>query len=119
MLSSPGGLLGNAPGASSSARICSALAGDPWGHLAAPRLGLVAPTRCRPLGEVSCSCRREGWSRCFPWLRFSSLVLELKHCFLHRPRIPVTLNMKMVMPSWSVLWVAGVGGTLFGGVFGE
>lgn len=29
----------------------------------------------------------------------------------------MTLNMKMVMPSWSVLWVAGVGGTLFGGVF--
>lgn len=34
--------------------------------------------------------------------------------FLRRPRIPVTLNMKMVMPSWSVLWGTGLGGTLLG-----
>lgn len=33
---------------------------------------------------------------------------------LHRPRIPVTLNMKMVMPSWSVLQGTGLGGTLLG-----
>jgi len=49
---------------------------------------------------------------------FSALALELKepNCFLRRPRIPVTLNMKMVMPSWSVLWATGVGGRL---CFGE
>lgn len=57
---------------------------------------------------------QEGRSPRSPWLGFSTCALELKHpnCFLCRPRIPVTLNMKMVMPSWSVLCVAGLGGTL-------
>lgn len=51
----------------------------------------------------------------------ASPALELRHpnSSLHRPRIPVTLNMKMVMPSWSVPWVAGVPGTLLGVYFGE
>lgn len=94
---------------------------DPWGHLAVPRLGLVAPTCCCPLGASSCSCRQEGRSPCSPRLGLASLALELKHpnCFFSRPRIPVTLNMKMVMPSWSVLWVGVVGGTLLGIYFGE
>lgn len=120
-LLSPGGPLGNAlelpaqPGSARGSRMI------PGGHLASPELGLVAPTRCCPLAEVSCSCGQEGWSPRSPWLGFSSLALELKdpNSFLGRPRIPVTLNMKMVMPSWSVLWVAGVGGTLLRDFFGE
>ncbi|NXF11996.1 LYPA2 thioesterase, partial [Smithornis capensis] len=43
----------------------------------------------------------------------------VKYICPHAPRIPVTLNMKMVMPSWSVLWGTGVGGTLLGVCFGD
>uniref|UniRef100_A0A493TZN7 palmitoyl-protein hydrolase n=1 Tax=Anas platyrhynchos platyrhynchos TaxID=8840 RepID=A0A493TZN7_ANAPP len=39
----------------------------------------------------------------------------VKYICPHAPRIPVTLNMKMVMPSWSVLGGSpGVGGSLWG-----
>lgn len=64
--------------------------------------------------------RRDGHPPC-PRLGLASLTLELQQpmCFLCRPRIPVTLNMKMVMPSWSVLRVAGEGGTLLEVYFGE
>lgn len=72
-------------------------------------LRLVAPTHCCPLGSWSCGCGQEGWTPRSPRLDLASLALELQQpmCFLCRPRIPVTLNMKMVMPSWSVLRVAG------------
>lgn len=103
------------PGAASSVGTCTGLVKDPWGHLVAPKLGLVALCCC-------CPRMQEGRPSHSPRLRLASLALGLKHpnCFLCRPRIPVTLNMKMVMPSWSVLWVAGLGGgPLWGCILGR
>lgn len=72
-----------------------------------------------PVLFVPGGCRERPWSSlCIPWggrrglsrkgrglSPPAALRFELKHpkMSLHRPRIPVTLNMKMVMPSWSVL----------------